>query len=89
MTTDSSSSIADDIWDDDFATSIIPSALDLSHLKPHDYFAGKLSYDNMKTITAQDTETNNATRCAFITFIRPSSSVVKKHCLLTSQSREL
>ncbi len=37
-----------DNWDDDFATSISPSALRLPHLRPHDNFAGLLSSEKLK-----------------------------------------
>jgi serine/threonine protein kinase len=40
----------DDNWDDDFATSISPSALhQLPHLKPHDNFGGLFSSDRLKS----------------------------------------
>ncbi|KAI6248028.1 Cytokinesis protein sepH [Erysiphe necator] len=39
---------ADDNWDDDFASSISPSALHLPQFKPHDNFGGKLSTDRLK-----------------------------------------
>ncbi|EKG21879.1 hypothetical protein MPH_00799 [Macrophomina phaseolina MS6] len=38
----------DDNWDDDFASSINPSALQLPHLRPHDNFAGLLSSEKLK-----------------------------------------
>ncbi|KAI5809592.1 hypothetical protein DFH27DRAFT_152367 [Peziza echinospora] len=38
----------EDNWDDDFATCISPSALQLPHMKPHDNFAGLLSSDRLK-----------------------------------------
>lgn len=38
----------DDNWDDDFASSITPSALQLPHLRPIDNFAGMLSSDKLK-----------------------------------------
>lgn len=37
-----------DNWDDDFASSISPSALKLPHLRPHDNFAGLLSSEKLK-----------------------------------------
>ena len=40
--------LGDDNWDDDFASSISPSALNLPHLKPQDNFAGMLSPDKLK-----------------------------------------
>ena len=44
--------ISDDNWDDDFATSISPSALSLPHLKPQDNFAGMLSADKLKAFAS-------------------------------------
>ncbi|KAK6073529.1 hypothetical protein SCUP515_06864 [Seiridium cupressi] len=38
----------DDNWDDDFATAISPSALQLPHIKPQDNFGGMLSADRIK-----------------------------------------
>ncbi|KAI0134230.1 cell division control protein [Xylariales sp. AK1849] len=38
----------DDNWDDDFATAISPSALQLPHIKPQDNFGGMLSADRLK-----------------------------------------
>lgn len=38
----------DNNWDDDFASSISPSALQLPHLRPVDNFAGLLSSDKLK-----------------------------------------
>ncbi len=43
---------ADDNWDDDFATSISPSALQLPHLKPHDNFGGLFSSDKLKSFAS-------------------------------------
>ncbi|CAD6441345.1 922e390f-8a74-409d-978a-b007f9d50a7b [Sclerotinia trifoliorum] len=43
---------ADDNWDDDFASSITPSALQLPHLKPHDNFGGLLSADRLKSFAS-------------------------------------
>ncbi|KAA8574504.1 hypothetical protein EYC84_005958 [Monilinia fructicola] len=43
---------ADDNWDDDFASSISPSALQLPHLKPHDNFGGLLSADRLKSFAS-------------------------------------
>lgn len=37
-----------DNWDDDFDSSISPSALHLPHLRPHDNFAGLFSSENLK-----------------------------------------
>ncbi|KAH0555656.1 hypothetical protein GP486_006401, partial [Trichoglossum hirsutum] len=39
----------DDNWDNDFASSISPSALQLPHLKPQDNFGGLLSSDRLKS----------------------------------------
>lgn len=47
----------DDNWDNDFATSISPSALHLPHLKPQDYFGGKLSADRLKQFASIDETT--------------------------------
>ncbi|RDW60891.1 cell division control protein-like protein 15 [Coleophoma cylindrospora] len=44
--------IGNDNWDDDFATSISPSALQLPHLKPHDNFGGLLSSDKLKAFAS-------------------------------------
>jgi hypothetical protein len=43
---------ADDNWDDDFATSISPSALQLPHLKPYDNFGGMFSSDKLKSFAS-------------------------------------
>jgi len=48
--------ILDDNWDDDFATSISPSALHLPHLRPVDNFAGMLSADKLKAYANGQTE---------------------------------
>ncbi|KAG9240832.1 cell division control protein-like protein 15 [Calycina marina] len=45
---------ADDNWDDDFATSISPSALHLPQFKPHDNFGGMLSADKLKAFASFD-----------------------------------
>ena len=42
----------DDNWDDDFATSISPSALHLPHLKGQDNFGGLLSSDRLKAFAS-------------------------------------
>lgn len=42
----------DDNWDDDFATAISPSALQLPHLKPQDNFGGLLSSDKLKAFAS-------------------------------------
>lgn len=44
----------DDNWDDDFATAISPSALQLPHVKPHDHFGGLLSADRLKAFASSD-----------------------------------
>ena len=44
----------DDNWDNDFTTSISPSALKLPHLKPHDNFAGLFSSDRLKSFASMD-----------------------------------
>ncbi|KAH8671203.1 cell division control protein [Xylariales sp. PMI_506] len=38
----------DDNWDNDFATAISPTALQLPHIKPQDHFGGLLSADRLK-----------------------------------------
>ncbi|KAI1344729.1 cell division control protein [Xylariaceae sp. FL0016] len=43
----------DDNWDDDFATAISPSALQLP-IKPHDHFGGLLSADRLKAFASID-----------------------------------
>jgi len=50
--------LGDDNWDDDFATSISPSALQLPHLKPHDNFGGLLSSDRLKSFASFDMTTD-------------------------------
>lgn len=44
----------DDNWDDDFATCISPSALQLPHMKPHDNFGGLLSAERLKAFASSD-----------------------------------
>jgi len=44
----------DDNWDDDFATAISPSALQLPHLRPHDNFGGMLSSERLKAFASLD-----------------------------------
>ncbi|KAI0206098.1 hypothetical protein F4808DRAFT_191768 [Astrocystis sublimbata] len=44
----------DDNWDNDFATAISPSALQLPHIKPHDHFGGLLSADRLKAFASID-----------------------------------
>ncbi|CAL3971303.1 hypothetical protein PZA11_007826 [Diplocarpon coronariae] len=43
---------SDDNWDDDFATSISPSALHLPQFKPHDNFGGMFSSDRLKAFAS-------------------------------------
>ncbi|KAK5787717.1 hypothetical protein VI817_010214 [Penicillium citrinum] len=47
-------SAQDDNWDDDFATAISPSALQLPHLRPHDNFGGMLSSERLKAFASLD-----------------------------------
>lgn len=47
-------SAEDDNWDDDFATAISPSALQLPHLRPHDNFGGMLSAERLKAFASLD-----------------------------------
>lgn len=42
----------DDNWDDDFATAISPTALQLPHLRPQDNFGGMLSSDRLKSFAS-------------------------------------
>ena len=46
--------VDDDNWDNDFATAISPSALQLPHLKPQDNFGGMLSADRLKAFASID-----------------------------------
>ncbi|KAJ9665064.1 Protein kinase of the Mitotic Exit Network [Coniosporium apollinis] len=46
-----------DNWDDDFASSISPSALQLPHLRPHDNFAGLLSSEKLKAYASTPFDT--------------------------------
>lgn len=48
---------ADDNWDDDFASAISPSALQLPHLRPHDNFGGLLSAEKLKSYASFETVT--------------------------------
>ena len=48
---------ADDNWDDDFASAISPSALQLPHLRPHDNFGGLLSSEKLKAFASFETVT--------------------------------
>ena len=47
----------DDNWDDDFASAISPSALQLPHLRPHDNFNGMLSSEKLKAYASFETVT--------------------------------
>ena len=47
-------SLGDDNWDDDFATSISPSALHLPQFRPYDNFGGMLSSDRLKAFASFD-----------------------------------
>ena len=53
----SPSNSADDNWDDDFASAISPSALQLPHLKPHDNFGGLLSAEKLRSFASFETVT--------------------------------
>jgi hypothetical protein len=46
-----------DNWDDDFVSSINPSALHLPHLRPHDNFAGLLSSERLKSFATFESVT--------------------------------
>ncbi|KAH8695710.1 hypothetical protein GQ44DRAFT_832651 [Phaeosphaeriaceae sp. PMI808] len=50
----------DDNWDDDFAESISPRALQMPHLKPQDNFAGLFSSDKLKAFASFETVTEQA-----------------------------
>ncbi|KAL4906435.1 hypothetical protein BDW74DRAFT_150347 [Aspergillus multicolor] len=50
----SPSSGEEDNWDNDFATAISPSALQLPHLRPHDNFGGMLSSEKLKAFASLD-----------------------------------
>lgn len=52
----------DDNWDDDFASAISPSALQLPHLRPHDNFGGLLSADRLKAYASIDSITEQEQR---------------------------
>jgi len=56
----SPSNTADDNWDDDFASAISPSALQLPHLKPRDNFGGLLSSERLKAFASFETATEEA-----------------------------
>ncbi len=47
----------DDNWDDDFTSAILPSALQLPHLRPHDNFGGLLSSEKLKAYASFETVT--------------------------------
>jgi len=50
----------DDNWDDDFASAISPTALQLPHLRPHDNFGGLLSSEKLKAYASFETVTEEA-----------------------------
>ena len=50
---------ADDNWDDDFASAISPTALQLPHLRPHDNFGGMLSSEKLKAYASFETVTED------------------------------
>lgn len=52
----------DDNWDDDFASAISPSALQLPHLRPQDNFGGLLSADRLKAFASIDSVTEQDSR---------------------------
>lgn len=56
----SPSTTTDDNWDDDFASAISPSALQLPHLRPHDNFGGLLSSEKLKAFASFETVTEEA-----------------------------
>ncbi|RDL38065.1 Cell division control protein-like protein 15 [Venustampulla echinocandica] len=53
-------SIGDDNWDDDFTSSISPSALHLPQFKPHDNFGGLLSADRLKAFASFDMQNEDS-----------------------------
>lgn len=53
----------DDNWDNDFATAISPSALQLPHLKPQDNFGGLLSSDRLKAFAFTGDSRNAPANC--------------------------
>lgn len=53
----------DDNWDNDFATAISPSALQLPHLRPQDNFGGLLSGDKLKAFAS-----NNDTKAGILSY---------------------
>lgn len=58
---DSNRRADDDNWDDDFATAISPSALQLPHIKPQDHFGGLLSADRLKAFASIDSSRDIST----------------------------
>ncbi|CAO2658538.1 Nn.00g062610.m01.CDS01 [Neocucurbitaria sp. VM-36] len=50
----------DDNWDDDFAESISPRALQMPHLKPQDHFGGLFSGDKLKAYASFEAVTEMA-----------------------------
>ena len=49
----------DDNWDNDFASAISPSALQLPHLRPQDNFGGLLSAEKLKSYASFETATKD------------------------------
>lgn len=56
----SSETTTEDNWDDDFASAITPTALQLPHLRPHDNFGGLLSSEKLKAYASFETVTEEA-----------------------------
>lgn len=52
--------VEDDNWDNDFASAITPSALQLPHLKPQDHYGGLLSAQNLKSFASFESVTEEA-----------------------------
>ncbi|MCJ1350982.1 MAG: hypothetical protein MMC33_000964 [Icmadophila ericetorum] len=50
----------EDVWDDDFASAISPSALQLPHLRPQDHFGGMLSSEKLKAYASFETVTEES-----------------------------
>jgi serine/threonine protein kinase len=61
-----------DNWDDDFDSSITPSALHLPHLRPHDNFAGLFSSEKLKAYANFESVLEEST------FINDSEATVKR-----------
>ena len=51
----SPTSLDTDNWEDDFASSLAPNALQLPHHKPQDHFGGQLSAEKLKSYASIDT----------------------------------